>query len=40
MLDRREKRLISPYCSVLESYIHIKAINVFLLGLRLVPINR
>jgi hypothetical protein len=39
-VESKRKGLVSPCCFVLGSYVHVKAINVFLLGLRPVTINR
>ena len=39
-VESKRKRLVNPYCFVLESDVHVKDINVFLLGMRPVPINR
>jgi hypothetical protein len=38
-VESKRKRLVNPCRFVLGSYVHVKAINVFLLGLRHVPIN-
>jgi hypothetical protein len=39
-VESKRKRLVNPCCFVLGSYVHVKAINVFLLGLCPVHINR
>jgi hypothetical protein len=38
-VESKRKILVNPCCFVLGSYVHVNVINVFLLGLRPVPIN-
>jgi hypothetical protein len=39
-VDSKRKRLVNPWWFMLRLCVHVKVINVFLLGLRPVPINR